>query len=593
MAASINQRIVLTGADEVRRHLDEIAAAGQRAGNTTRAALLAATSGATAFTAGTRAAAASSGQMRFALQNLSFQVNDVATSLASGGDAMRVFAQQGGQIFQAFQQGGGLGNVLRAAGSAIASFITPTTAAVAGFAALAGGFALLVERAASAQDAARKFDVILQGMRKNTGVTGKQLEQVAENLHDVGISASEARPLIDKFLQAGGDPRQAEKVLRTAADVQAVLGTSIEEFTVAAGKGGPALEEYAKRLGIVAGQSKEVQQQQDAAAESAKKFNDAITEANRERQKQLRDLTRAETRAENDRIRQKSQVTRGRTPEQQQEEDQAVEHARRIEDINRESAAQINAIISARNAESAKQLAAYNQTILAEAQTALDTGNGLLNQIAQAVSGANTRALSPFQQAIRDIATAWNELLDTMSNSTFITQIIVDITSMITSIKEAIQWIDKMVAAFKQTPALPTSLGGPGEPVAIQSNAAGGLIRGPGTGTSDSIISRLSDGEYVNTAASVRRFGVGFFESLNRMSMPAMPRFRMPRGFAMGGLVTAGAGGGGTPVHFHLDGRSFQLMGERGVVDALTRAARQAAITSAGPKPSWYGGGRG
>jgi len=46
--------------------------------------------------------------------------------------------------------------------------------------------------------------------------------------------------------------------------------------------------------------------------------------------------------------------------------------------------------------------------------------------------------------------------------------------------------------------------------------AAGGLMRGPGTGTSDSIRARLSDGEYVIRAASVRRYGTGLFDQLNR-----------------------------------------------------------------------------
>jgi len=45
--------------------------------------------------------------------------------------------------------------------------------------------------------------------------------------------------------------------------------------------------------------------------------------------------------------------------------------------------------------------------------------------------------------------------------------------------------------------------------------ATGGHIRGPGTGTSDSIAARLSDGEYVINAASVRRYGVDFLHALN------------------------------------------------------------------------------
>lgn len=46
-------------------------------------------------------------------------------------------------------------------------------------------------------------------------------------------------------------------------------------------------------------------------------------------------------------------------------------------------------------------------------------------------------------------------------------------------------------------------------------HAAGGLIRGPGTGTSDSIVRRLSDGEFVIRAAAVKRMGVRALEAIN------------------------------------------------------------------------------
>ncbi|KOE31385.1 tail protein [Aggregatibacter actinomycetemcomitans D17P-3] len=69
--------------------------------------------------------------------------------------------------------------------------------------------------------------------------------------------------------------------------------------------------------------------------------------------------------------------------------------------------------------------------------------------------------------------------------------------------------------------------------------ATGGYIRGPGTGTSDSIPARLSDGEYVVKAASVAHYGVGFMHAINRrqlrsfaqggpVSVPPLPSYREP-----------------------------------------------------------------
>lgn len=89
--------------------------------------------------------------------------------------------------------------------------------------------------------------------------------------------------------------------------------------------------------------------------------------------------------------------------------------------------------------------------------------------------------------------------------------------------------------------------------------ADGGHVTGPGTATSDSIVARLSDGEFVNRAAVVQQPGALAFLSdfnqrgmaaieswasrfsgaqLPRISMPTVPRFR----FAEGGLAMAAGG---------------------------------------------------
>lgn len=47
--------------------------------------------------------------------------------------------------------------------------------------------------------------------------------------------------------------------------------------------------------------------------------------------------------------------------------------------------------------------------------------------------------------------------------------------------------------------------------------ASGGMIRGPGTATSDSIPARLSDGEYIIPAAVVKAIGRDFFDKLLAM----------------------------------------------------------------------------
>ena len=68
-------------------------------------------------------------------------------------------------------------------------------------------------------------------------------------------------------------------------------------------------------------------------------------------------------------------------------------------------------------------------------------------------------------------------------------------------------------------------------------HATRGLVRGPGTGTSDDTPANLSNGEYVLRADAVRKIGVS---NLNAMNQGRMANF------SSGGLVGGGSAGGGT-----------------------------------------------
>jgi hypothetical protein len=78
--------------------------------------------------------------------------------------------------------------------------------------------------------------------------------------------------------------------------------------------------------------------------------------------------------------------------------------------------------------------------------------------------------------------------------------------------------------------------------------ATGGLIRGPGTKTSDSIPALLSNGEYVINASAAERLGVGFLDSINQNGR--VPSFKVldskyNNKFSMGGPVMAKYAQGG------------------------------------------------
>lgn len=62
----------------------------------------------------------------------------------------------------------------------------------------------------------------------------------------------------------------------------------------------------------------------------------------------------------------------------------------------------------------------------------------------------------------------------------------------------------------------------------VPTYARGDMVRGPGTGTSDSILARVSNGEFIMRAAAVQHYGPDFLRQVNQRQLPK---------FAVGGLV--------------------------------------------------------
>jgi hypothetical protein len=102
--------------------------------------------------------------------------------------------------------------------------------------------------------------------------------------------------------------------------------------------------------------------------------------------------------------------------------------------------------------------------------------------------------------------------------------------------------------------------------------AEGGAVSGPGTGTSDSIIARLSNGKFVVRAKAVAKYGVGLLNGLNSMSFPSS---RLPA-FADGGLVGATAGGAG--MSLVIGGKAFETSASKSTVDDLRRHTRHKGL---------------
>jgi hypothetical protein len=164
--------------------------------------------------------------------------------------------------------------------------------------------------------------------------------------------------------------------------------------------------------------------------------------------------------------------------------------------------------------------------------------------------------------------------------------------------------VERIIEAVRRAKAERDSLGSGGSDSG-SAFASGGYVRGPGSGTSDSIPAWLSNGEFVIRAAAVRQYGVSFLRALNGMRVSPKKFRQGAPAFAMGGLVetslgrmrpavpalaTAGVGQlPGTSFNLIIGGETFAgLYAPEGTASALQRYASQASSRSAGRKPGWF-----
>ncbi len=130
----------------------------------------------------------------------------------------------------------------------------------------------------------------------------------------------------------------------------------------------------------------------------------------------------------------------------------------------------------------------------------------------------------------------------------------------------------------------PAGAGVPGAPtvpdIKLPGLAQGGMLRGPGTGTSDSILMWGSNGEYMVRADAVRHYGQALLDQLNAKRLPkfaeggpiggrSLPSIPMPAATLSQGAVQRG--GGNTVVLQMPGGDSYTLQADTPTYDALVR----------------------
>lgn len=158
-----------------------------------------------------------------AAQQLSYQLNDVVVSLASGMNPLTVLIQQGSQITPIF---GGIGATLRVIGG----LFTPM---VAGTATLAAGVGLVAKATWDYNEATRASSVAAAGLGRNIGTTSGQIERIATTYASAGeVSIASAREMAQEFTRTGKiGVGNFAGLIAIAKDFATTLGTDVTTGT--------------------------------------------------------------------------------------------------------------------------------------------------------------------------------------------------------------------------------------------------------------------------------------------------------------------------------------------------------------------------
>lgn len=205
--------------------------------------------------------------------------------------------------------------------------------------------------------------------------------------------------------------------------------------------------------------------------------------------------------------------------------------------------------------------------IVAVFQGVVDTIIAAWDMMTGFLSSAVDTAVGPILAAWDAISTAFEDMANWLSETWDST-----IGAIIDSVKSAIEWMRKLLGLQSEAASAKEK--------AAPGYASGGAVRGPGTGTSDSIFARLSNGEFVMRAAAVRRYGVGMMHALNSMRLPKFAdgglvsladRFATPALAPMPMVALPDVGGGGRPITLVLDGQQYRMQADAAEAGRIER----------------------
>nr|WP_260395034.1 phage tail length tape measure family protein [Sphingobium lignivorans] len=151
----------------------------------------------------------------YELTNLSYQINDVVTQLASGTSLTQTLAQQGGQILQLFPR----------AGSAIAAAFS--SKAFIGASVVIAGIALAIKGAADEAERLRTITGNLELDAAGGNYNATAISAVVDNMRSLGAYAKDAMAAVKTFTDEGLRQDRFDQFGQTAINMSRVLGIEV------------------------------------------------------------------------------------------------------------------------------------------------------------------------------------------------------------------------------------------------------------------------------------------------------------------------------------------------------------------------------
>lgn len=197
-----------------------LATAGIQTNNLTAAQTRLKTAATTAAGAAAKLQTANGGDGKFLglrpydLQNLSYQINDVITGLASGQPIFQIIAQQGGQFAQ------------------IPGFLSAIVRYIPELALLAVVFTTIyeaVKRVVTLNDDIRDFTKEINAMSDANTFNARTLALQVQALTDYGVAAKDAKLAAQDFLTNGLNPDRFIQVTKAAQDLATATGKPFTE----------------------------------------------------------------------------------------------------------------------------------------------------------------------------------------------------------------------------------------------------------------------------------------------------------------------------------------------------------------------------